>query len=239
MVISTKHKYVFVELPRTGSSAISNELIQYYDGHKILNKHSTYEKYLRVASKEGKNYFVFSCIRNPLDRTVSYYFKFKNSEYYSEIYNKIVNSHKYTFKNIYFIKRYKFVRNSNCDFSDFFLKFYKLPYDDWSTLSHKKYDFIIRFENIENDFEKALKLIGICPLRKLPKKNITIGKNDNYTSYFNARAINRAKKVFSPFMKKWGYDFPSEWGNLEKIFIYNVGLFIINILKKLYWRHFK
>ena len=75
MIISHQHKYLFVELPRTGTTAVSRELRLMYAGTRILRKHSSYQEFLRKASDEEKKYFVFTCIRNPLDDAVSHYFK--------------------------------------------------------------------------------------------------------------------------------------------------------------------
>ena len=77
MIISHTHKYLFIELPMTGSTAISKELREQYDGVSILQKHSTYLDFLRVANEAEKQYFVFAGIRHPLDQVVSHYFKFK------------------------------------------------------------------------------------------------------------------------------------------------------------------
>src|SRR2546426_260618 len=40
LIVSHKHRYVFVELPRTGSTAVRHELRELYDGTPILHKHS-------------------------------------------------------------------------------------------------------------------------------------------------------------------------------------------------------
>ena len=77
MIISHIHRYLFVELPRTGSSAVSKELILNYDAENILRKHATYRDFLKQASKQEKEYFVFSSIRNPMDKILSLYFKYK------------------------------------------------------------------------------------------------------------------------------------------------------------------
>lgn len=52
MVISHKYEYLFVELPRTGTTAIHNELLEKYDGQGILSKHANYRDFLKIASEE-------------------------------------------------------------------------------------------------------------------------------------------------------------------------------------------
>ncbi len=63
MIISHQHKYLFVELPHTGSTAISHELREHYDGVSILEKHATYYQFLKVATAEEKQYWLMSSKR--------------------------------------------------------------------------------------------------------------------------------------------------------------------------------
>ena len=77
MVISHYYKYIFIETPQTGCSAIRNELLENYKGEIILNKHSVYSEFLASASKEEREYFAFSSIRNPLDKHTSSFLKLK------------------------------------------------------------------------------------------------------------------------------------------------------------------
>ena len=75
MIISHEHRFVFVELPRTGSTAVGKELIESYGGVRILRKHSSYGDFVRQATPDERTYFKFSSIRNPMDDAVSGYFK--------------------------------------------------------------------------------------------------------------------------------------------------------------------
>ncbi|NJN96772.1 MAG: hypothetical protein HC875_23010 [Anaerolineales bacterium] len=81
MIISHTHRYVFVQLPHAGSTAIGTELVENYEGVTILHKHAHYLEFLRIASADEKKYFVFSSIRNPLDEAVSIYTHFKTNPY--------------------------------------------------------------------------------------------------------------------------------------------------------------
>lgn len=236
MVISKKYKYVFIELPLTGSSAIQKELIETYEGELIMRKHDTYEKFLRYADQEEKKYFVFSCIRNPLDRTVSHYIKARDNHK-----GKYSKYSKRKFKNIltyYFGRRYDYIQKNDADFKDYFLKFFKLPYDDFSILSHKKMDSVIRFENLAHDFEKTLEMLDIKAVRKLPQVNITPGKKE-FLDHYEKEIIEKAIWVFGPFMKLWDYKFPENWGEI-KIPVSSVVLYyLMRIPRVIYWLYFK
>ena len=62
MIISDKYRYVFIQTPMTGSSAVAKELMENYDGRAILSKHAVYSTFLANANSEQKKYFVFSGI---------------------------------------------------------------------------------------------------------------------------------------------------------------------------------
>lgn len=211
MVISDKYKYLYVELPLTGSTAVSNELCELYDGKKILKKHARYHEFFKIATPEQKKYFVFSNHRNPMDAVVSEFLKMKNN-------------HKGRFTNPAEWKEnggslkpdkrllYKEIQQKNMSFQQYFKKYYKLPYDDWSSIAHKKFDFILKFDNLANDFDAVLKKLNIKPVRFLPQLNKTTEKED-YSIYYTPDIQQKALFIFGPFLKEWGYEFPLDWPN--------------------------
>ncbi len=208
MVISHKYKYVFVELPRTGSTAISKELQEFYDGQRILKKHSRYSEFLAQATEEERGYFVFSGIRNPMDRTLSFYFKLKHD--HKNRFSSMRNKKEYL-KEIYFKRLYDMVQDPNVTFQQYFLKRFSLPYDDWSSLDHHRMDAILRFEDMSADFDATLRKMGIDPVRELPKGNATKGREEaSFESYYEP-VKDHAVKIFGPFMQQWGYAFPASW----------------------------
>lgn len=237
MIISHTYNYVFIELPHTASTSISQELRDNYDGHKVMTKHSPYNKFFRSASPEEKSYFVFSCIRNPLDVVVTEYFRLKTN-------------HKEAFTNPkrwkrnggwvpeYNLRQFKFIKDENADFAAFFKKYHKFPYDNWSCLDHERFNFLIRYENLQDDFSKVLYLLGIEQKRPLPINNKTGDKRD-FISYYTPDIQDQAKKVFSPFMKKWNYEFPSEWGDNSVSTLSEIEFYLHGIPRKLYWKYLK
>lgn len=237
MIISHKHKYLFVELPLTGTTAISKELRENYDGIAHLTKHATYQNFLEKASEEEKKYFVFSCLRNPMDQVVSYYFKYKTDHKNRFSDEAKLNRYKGLVK-YSDTKKFRYIHDNNATFADFFLKFYKIPYNNWSQLSHKEFDFIIRFESLQDDFSQALNLIGIEQKRPLPSVNKTAEKGD-FLAHYTPETIAHAKRVFGPFMKKWGYDFPPEWGPVTVSRWNQIEFDFYNIFRGIFWRYLR
>lgn len=235
MVISDKHKYLFIELFFTGSTAISYELCHLYDGKKIINKHSRYHEFLEIATEEQKKYFVFSGIRNPMDTIVSFYMKFVTNhqgqytdpKYYRE------NGGPITKKNLRLYHKIK-----DLSFEEYFMRFHKLPYDNWTNTAHKKFDYLIRFEDMQNGFDEVLEKLHIQKVRDIPQKNKTADKK-SFLDYYTPAIRKRAIFVFGPYMKKWGYTFPPEWNAKEPSLWSRFLFFSVGILKKYYWGHTK
>lgn len=233
MVLSDQYQYLFIELFYTGSTAVSKELCELYAGEKILKKHSRYHEFLRIANEEQKKYFTFSGIRNPMDLVVSEYLKIKNNHK-----GRFTNPSEWrknggTLSDEQ-LRLYDEIVNQKLSFQDYFLKYFKLPYDNWSLLAHKKIDFIIRFENIRSDFAQALKKINIKPVRELPQVNKTAEK-ENFLEFYTPQVRKRAVFVFGPFMKKWGYQFPDEWNITKPDFISMILFNLLAVVRKLYW----
>lgn len=236
MVISDTHRYVFVELPRTGSTAITRELREHYDGRNILHKHATYEEFLKHATEEQRTYYAFAGIRNPLDDAVSLYFKLLSD--HKRAYSNLQTAHwltrvAYAFR----ARQFRFARGEKSGFSRFFLRFYRWPYDNWSSLSHAKLDCVLRFEHLAPDFERAVSGFGAKIVRPLPLVNKTADRQMHFSQYYNDAAIARAKRVFAVYMQKWEYEFPAEWGSqgtrpgrLNR-FVFRT----LNVFRRFYW----
>ncbi len=68
MIISDKHKYVYIGIPRTGSKSMNHWLIEYFDG-RWHGGHHDYS-----VPDVAADYLVFTIVRNPYDRRVSGHF---------------------------------------------------------------------------------------------------------------------------------------------------------------------
>ena len=238
MIISHRHRYVFVEVPRTGSTAISAELREHYDGHAILRKHATYRDFLRVASEAERSYFAFSAVRNPLDVAVTRYIRLKDDK--QELYRdpkKVAQRNSLASR----LERriHAWVQRTDADFASFLKRWYLIPYDTWTTLDDAKMSTIIRFENLPADFDATLRKIGIQPIRPLPVLNATPGKDQAWEAHYSPEAFRRAVWIFGPYMKRWDYRFPASWGTVRVPWWSRVLYRIAHGVRRLYWTQFR
>jgi hypothetical protein len=225
-----------VELPRTGSTAVRRELRELYDGAPILHKHSTYDEFRRQASADELKYFVFSAVRNPLDDAVSRYFKLKTD--HRQRFSDITQQKNRRALNSFLDDRmYKYLARTDADFSTFFMHFYRLPFDTWASLDHKRFDYVMRFERLAEEFDAVLRKMGIEPKRPLPVRNATGERKQSFDEYYSEAARRRAFRVFGPYMRRWGYEFPAGWSVPSPSALDEFGYSVFNGLARLYWTH--
>jgi hypothetical protein len=208
MILSDDRKYVFVELPQTGSTAIARELCENYGGRPVLAKHAFYSDFLRHARPDQKDYFVFAGVRNPMDVIVSRYLKIRNDHKgtYTTPEARVANGGWVTDA---MMERYRFVTENDASFMDYFVRYYRWPYEDWATMFHDRFDFVYRFEDMLQGFDQALHLMGIEPVRPLPEVNKTTGKA-SWESYYDPECP-RIAFVFGPYLEQFGYGYPEGW----------------------------
>lgn len=237
MIISDKYKYVFIEFPQTGCSAVGRELMEQYDGRRILFKHAQLHEFMKNATEDEQKYFTFSTIRNPMDVVVSKYFKYlSDHENYAE--KKVQHGRmRRLIMPKYEEARRDFIVNNDASFEDFFLKYYTLPYSAWSILSHHKLQYLMRFENLSEDFNEVLLRIGAEPKRPLPLFNKTGQKKKHFSEYYESKkARERAIEIFGPYMREWGYEFPAHWEETSSVKPADGMYRLVNSFRKIYWR---
>ncbi|MDC0204601.1 hypothetical protein OAJ65_02270 [Flavobacteriales bacterium] len=238
MIISHKYKFLFIGLPFSASSAITKDLHAKYEGEPYLRKHSLYHEFIKIATKKEKSYFVFAVLRNPMEIVITTYSKMKanakgnftNPELFQEN-----GGHITKFQRV----KYNFIKDNNSTFQEYFLKFYTKPYDNLASITLDNCDFIIQYNNIENDYILALEKAGINNPSPLPVANKTAGKEKELSFYYSNEVRGRAISVFGPFMQKYGYKFPDNWGKVRVSKIKIAQFRIISILRKLNEKYIK
>jgi hypothetical protein len=130
-----------------------------------------------------KGYFVFTIVRNPWDRFISGY------KYFPDLRDKPIE------RVIDMLHKFKG------------RKFNHLSRLQTSLLIDKENnyvpDFTIRFENIEEDWNKLCKILNIN--YKLPHLNKS--RHKHYTEYYNVSTKEKVRKYFKKDIDFWGYTY--------------------------------
>jgi len=212
MIVSERHpKYVFLQFPQAASTAIARELVEHYEGRRILRKHSNYRHFERWAGSSAGEFFTFSSIRNPLEKQVSLYHKFRSNHQ-----GHFTNPGSWRRNGGWIsnreLRRYRYITERDARFEDFFRRYFWLPFVDWSVLAHKELDFIIRYESIQEDFSRALDALGLQQIRPLPRGNPSKKKGDPDPSSLYPDAMRRRGCwVLGPMLEYWDYPVPPGW----------------------------
>ncbi|MDA0682636.1 MAG: hypothetical protein O2781_04720, partial [Bacteroidetes bacterium] len=155
---------------------------------------------------------------------------FTNPELFTENGGHITKQHR---------DRFHFIQDKNATFQEYFVKFFRNPYDNFSSLTIDNCDHVIRYENITDDYLTALKKAGISNPRPLPVANKTAGKKQDISEYFTDEIKEKAISVFGPFLEKYNYSFPQAWGKVRPSIKSRVQFRLLAILRKLNQQYFK
>ena len=216
-MISIQKKFLFIHVPKTGGNSIQGILKNYSEDIIItrkkgengfderfelknrkykIKKHASLYQYKKVLEPDIYNsLFKFAVIRNPWDRMISYYFSPNLGvvKWEKEKFIKFVNNVK-PLK--YYIAEYNLLDKV----------FYELNLNvknDRSKLD-ENIDYIIKFENIEKDFEKVCKKLSI-PYQTLPVVNKSY--REHYSKYYDEELIELVKRKYRDEIELFNYKF--------------------------------
>ena len=214
MIVSHKHRFVFVEIPHTGSHSISEQLTAHYGGEPILRKHANVTQYLGHANRSEKKYFKFATVRNPLDAAATDYAKLRNNHkgQFTNPAMLIENGGHVTSDHL---RQFRFIQENEADFSTFFRRFRATLYNNWFLVGDQHFDYVIRFEQLQQGFSEVLRRLGLDQVEPIPHVNRTKGKDKPYEEFFTPDIYSLAAACYGPFMQKWGYGFPASWGDVR------------------------
>ena len=171
--------FIFIHIPKTGGTSISHALRDH--PHPIIHRHSSisdFQKRLDISE-----YYKFSCIRNPWDRIVSWYGFDQREALYRKSFKDFVS----------FIEReFKAERPGQFQSQLNFLK------------GKMEMDFIMRYENIQDDFHKVCKEIGI-EHKSLPKMNWS--DRSHYRVYYDRQTRKIIEDLYREDIVHFEYSF--------------------------------
>lgn len=206
MIFSERYNFCFFELPRTGTTSVSNALITAGIGERYPgDRHVSISEYLREHKKFPEGCKIVSCVRNPMDRVLSLYVKMSHdhNSYYSQLRNRGTK----TLAQRRLIRHYELINRNGWGFEEYVLNMYKWPYTDWMYRDAKHCDFILRFENLKEDYHDFMRSVGVSVVPALPSLNKT-GQKENLWESCSAAGLKHAAWVFGPYLERFGYEGP-------------------------------
>ena len=136
-------------------------------------------------------------------------------------------------------ERFNYIKNNNSSFQQYFKKFHYKPYDNLASLTIDNCDFVIRHETIAEDYLLALKKAGVSSSNPLPVENKTVGKKNELLAYYTNDIKQISIAVFGPFLEKYNYSFPEEWGEVKTPLKSKLEFLILGFLRKINQKYFK
>ena len=197
MLIDKNNKIVFIHNPKTAGTAIHKTLLKYNSfevnwGIKngIDTAHLTVTQALTL-NKFDQSYFKFSCVRNPYSRAISSYLEAqKNYKLNLSFKNYLdcIRDKKYTLD-------YRFIHG-------------RPQYDFLFSKNYLQVDYIMKFENIEEDYKKLyeIKLNKLGEFLPLIIDNKSNQKNKmNIINSLDNKTIHKINKVYDIDFKTLQY----------------------------------
>jgi hypothetical protein len=200
-----KHNFVYVGIPRTGTSSIVNYFKGVLDLKLVGGKHDP----IRII-KDTDGFFKFSFVRNPWDWCVSRFYRrmhclTKQKVFYHKEFKDFI-LHTQRLRKRYPINRQNLIkiRKQHNEVREIIPQLY------WITnpKGEIQMDFIGRFENLQNDFDTVMDKIGI-ERYTLPFKNVS-KKKVHYSTYYDEETKAIVSDLYKEDIEYFDYKFEEE-----------------------------
>ena len=203
-MISLQKRFLFVHIPKTAGNSIQSVLRDYSEDQLIalrkeqdgierfglrstkykIKKHSTLNEYHRALGEEQfRDLYKFTCVRNPWDRMVSYYFTPTQNP---ETWNR---------------KKFREIISKAVSLADY------LRLDNSERDPFANVDCIMRFENLADEFRAVCDTIGIPP-PALPRYNRS--SRDHYSKYYDDELREFVGARFAAEIERFNYRFEEQ-----------------------------
>lgn len=202
---------IFIRIPKNASTSLYSHLgdfnliKKHEESFNILLKNKVYRGWFspthakpneiaQVLGNAIRNYMSFAVVRNPYDRMVSMY-RFAIENDLGKIYN--LNS------DISFTEFCEILNDKYSNNDKSFIATHSQT--EWTEGIFQP-NFILKFENLQKDFEKMLAECNIKHINKsLPHENAT--KRSVYQDYFDGRSKKLTSKIFEKDIDTFKYTY--------------------------------
>jgi Sulfotransferase family len=203
-MISLQKRFLFVHIPKTAGNSIQSVLRAYSEDQLValrreqdgierfglrnpkyrIKKHSTLSEYQDALGDEQlRKLYKFTCVRNPWDRMVSYYFTPTQNP---ETWNR---------------KKFRGIISKAVSVADY------LRLDNGEKDPFANVDYVMRFENLVDDFCAVCTAIGVSP-PALPRYNRST--RQHYSKYYDEELREFVRSRFAAEIERFNYTFEEQ-----------------------------
>jgi hypothetical protein len=203
-MISLRKCFLFVHIPKTAGNSIQSALRDYSEDELValrkeqngverfgvrnpkykIKKHSVLAEYRdALGDKEFRQLYKFTCVRNPWDRMVSYYFTPTQNP---EIWDR---------------EKFRGIVSNAVSVADY------LRLNRGETDPFENVDYVMRFENLDDDFRAVCATLRI-PASSLPHYNRS--NREHYSKYYDEELRELVRQRFAAEIERFGYQFKEE-----------------------------
>jgi hypothetical protein len=200
-MISFQKSFLFVHIPKTAGNSIQSALRDYSEDQLValrkeqdgierfglrnpkykIRKHSTLREYRdTLGDEQFRKLYRFACVRNPWDRMVSYYFTPTQS---AESWDR---------------EKFHGIISNAISVGDYL----RLNQNEKNPFANV--DYIMRFENLADDFRTVCNQLDISPVT-LPQYNRST--REHYSKYYDDELRKFVRNRFTEEIERFGYTF--------------------------------
>lgn len=203
-MISIQKRFLFVHIPKTAGNSIQSVLRDYSEDELValrkeqdgverfglrnpkyrIKKHSTLSEYYdALGAEQFRSLYKFTCVRNPWDRMVSYYFTPTQKP---ETWNR---------------KKFRETISKAVSVADY------LRLDSGEGDPFANVDCVMRFENLADEFRAVCNAISISP-PALPQYNRS--NREHYSKYYDDELRELVRARFAAEIERFNYSFEKQ-----------------------------
>jgi len=217
-MISYDKKFIFIHTPRTGGTSLEIFFEETVSDCKVDNDTRHWPLWFYYDKKEIRpfvdDFFKFSIVRNPWDRFLSYFFHLYQGEFHAPTFKKMVKLAGTSGMGVYpFVKptRKEYINFWSCTrMTTKMIRTESLEEDYHTDMQYLNFgggtDLLLRFENLQEDFDELCEKIGVSP-KKLPHANKTQYRHKHYREYYTRETRNIIRDRYKEDIKNFGYTF--------------------------------
>jgi len=179
-MICHDNKIIYIHIPNTAGTSLEKALMRNKWEYDYRGKHLDWKEMKEKYSEYWDEYFKITVVRNPWSWLAALYRTHKERRQYEESWND-------------------------------FLKYPRLGIDEQTTIIQSEIfgpemDFILRFEDIANEYKRLCEKLKIKSVNKFPHKQ----KNKprpHYSTFYTDEQVEIVRKKFKKDIELFNYEF--------------------------------